>query len=87
MTYYEATHQLPAALAALDQVKQTIQAPGPAFISELATAHWRWPYTDVMLQALNQAQNDVLSLRTPTKRALDAAQQTLLAQYPDYWGK
>jgi len=40
-----------------------------------------------MLTALNQAQNDVLSLKTPTRQALDTAQQTLLAQYSDYWGK
>jgi multiple sugar transport system substrate-binding protein len=87
VTYYQATHQLPAALAALDQVKQTIQSPGQIFIAQLPTAHWRWPYTDVMNTALNTAANDVLSLKTPTQQALDAAQQTLLAQYADYWGK
>jgi multiple sugar transport system substrate-binding protein len=87
VTYYHATHQLPAALAALDQVKQTIQSPGQIFIAQLPTAHWRWPYTDVMNTALNTAANDVLSLKTPTQQALDAAQQTLLAQYADYWGK
>ena len=87
VTYYQATHQLPESLAALDQVKQTIGSPGQLFIAELPTAQWRWPYTDVMLTALNQAQNDVLSLKTPTRQALDTAQQTLLAQYSDYWGK
>ena len=77
---------MPASLAALDQVKQTIGSPGQLFIAELPTAQWRWPYTDVMLTALNQAQDAVLSLKTPTKQALDTAQQTLLAQYADYWG-
>jgi ABC-type glycerol-3-phosphate transport system substrate-binding protein len=87
ITYYQATHQLPASLAALDQVKQTIGSPGQLFIAELPSAQWRWPYTDVMLTALNQAQDAVLSLKTPTQQALDTAQQTLLAQYADYWGK
>jgi len=86
LDYYQSTHQLPAALAALDQVKRTVQPPGQAFLGELPIAHWRWPFTDVMTQALNQAQNDVLSLKTPSAQALDAAQQTLLAQYAGYWG-
>jgi hypothetical protein len=78
---------LPASVAALDQVKQTIAAPGPRFLAQLPIAHWRWPFTDVMTQALGQAQSDVLSLKTPTRQALDTAQQTILAQYAQYWGK
>lgn len=85
--YYQATRQLPASSAALDQVQQSIAAPGSRFLAQLPIAHWRWPFTDVMTQALGQVQNDVLGLKTPTRQALDSAQQTILAQYAQYWGK
>lgn len=85
--YYTLTRALPTTLSGLRAVTELASPLERVFMEQAAVGHWRHPFSSLIYGPLGTAQSQVVNLQKPANQALDEAQQLMLAQHSNIWGK
>jgi ABC-type glycerol-3-phosphate transport system substrate-binding protein len=83
--WYLHTHDLPPNRKTIPLIIDAMDALERIFVDQLAVTNWRRPFTGIIDSAVGAAQSAVIDLTKAPQQALEEAQATLLARYPDLW--